>query len=164
MQILIDTREGDPLTFQMIQGIDVKSECLPTGDYACRHKNGEMDEALIERKSISDLFSSFTGDRYEKEKAKIARAKEASKRLILAIEGTLFEVRKGHSYTKGGETHESKKSGIAQIRQIFTLLRRGDYKEVWWCASRSEMAFMIQEYFLTQERIWESKEKLPKKT
>lgn len=152
MQILIDTRERDPLTFQMIDGVTVKSEYLSTGDYACRHKNGEMDETLIERKSIADLFSSFTGENYLREKAKIQRAKEAGKQYILSIEGTVYDVRKGYTFRKGGEEIESKKSGISQIRQILTLLRRGDFKEVWWCSSKSEMAFLIQEYFLTEER------------
>lgn len=151
----MDTREQDALTFQFVQGVSVKSECLRVGDYGCRHKDGTMDEVVIERKSIGDLFSSFTGENYEREKAKIARAKEAGLRYILAIESPALEVRKGHRYRKDGEWHEVKKTGIAQVRQIMTLLRRGDFDEVWWCRDRTEMAFLIQEYFLAAERIRE---------
>lgn len=156
MQILIDTRERDALTFEIIQGIEVKSECLPTGDYGCRHKDGKMDAAVIERKSIGDLFHSFTHE-YENEKAKIQRAKEAGLRYILAVESPAMEVRKGYSYWKAGEVKEMKKDGLSQVRQIMTLLRRGDFAEVWWCASRKEMAFRIQEYFLAHERNNEKK-------
>ena len=152
MQIIIDTREQEALTFQMIDGVSVKSECLKVGDYAARHKDGQMDSTVIERKSIGDLFSSFTGDNYDREKEKIKRAKELGIRLVLAVESPAIEVRKGHKYWKDGEWHEVQKTGISQVRQIMTLLRRGDFAEVWWCASRTDMAFQIQEYFLTAER------------
>jgi ERCC4-type nuclease len=155
LKIYIDTREKLPLTFQMIDGVNVESKYLETGDYACQHKDGSMDVAIFDRKSTGDLFSSFTGENYEREKAKIARAKEAGLRYILAIESPALEVRKGHRYKKDGEWHEVKKSGIAQVRQIMTLLRRGDFDEVWWCRDRTEMAFLIQEYFLAAERIRE---------
>lgn len=155
MEILMDTREQNCLTFQFVDGVNVKSECLKVGDYTARHKDGTMDSAVVERKNISDLYSSFTGENYEREKAKISRAKEAGLRYILAIESPALEVRKGHRYRKDGEWHEVKKSGIAQVRQIMTLLRRGDFDEVWWCRDRTEMAFLIQEYFLAAERIRE---------
>lgn len=152
MEILIDTREQDALTFQFVDGVSVKSECLKVGDYTARHKDGTMDKTVIERKSIGDLFSSFTGANYDREKDKIKRAKELGLRYVLAVESPALGVRKGHSYKKGGVVHEVQKSGIAQVRQILTLQRRGDFAEVWWCTSRTEMAFLIQEYFLTYER------------
>lgn len=152
MEILIDTREQDALTFQFVDGVSVKSECLKVGDYTARHKDGTMDKTVIERKSIGDLFSSFTGSNYEREKDKIKRAKELGLRYVLAVESPALEVRKGHSYKKGGEIHTVQKTGISQVRQILTLQRRGDFDEVWWCTSRTEMAFLIQEYFLTYER------------
>jgi len=151
MQILIDTRERDPLTFQFVDGVSVKSECLNVGDYGCRHKDGQMDKAVIERKSVADLFHSFTHE-YENEKEKIMRAKAAGLIYVLAIEAPAIEVRKGHAYRKGGELIEVKKPGISQVRQIMTIERKYDIR-VWWCVSRTEMAFRIQEYFLAQERI-----------
>lgn len=125
---------------------------LPVGDYTAEYKDGTRDKAVVERKGIGDLFHSFTHE-YENEKKKIERAKEAGLRYILAIEATAIEVRKGHSYWKDGESHQVKKVGIAQVRQIMTLHKRGDFDEVWWCSGRIEMAFRIQEYFLAEERI-----------
>jgi len=151
MQILIDTREQDALTFQFVDGVSVKSECLKVGDYTARHKDGSMDTAVIERKSIADLFHSFTHE-YENEKAKIMRAKDMGLTYVLAVEAPALEVRKGHTYRKGGEVFEVKKSGISQVRQIMTIERKYGIS-VWWCVSRAEMAFRIQEYFLAAERI-----------
>lgn len=140
------------MEFTLTTGVSVESKCLVTGDYGCLHKDGTMDKAVIERKSIPDLFSSFTHN-YDNEKAKIERAKKEGIRYILAIEGSALDVRKGCTYWKGGEEHRVKKDGLTQLRQIMTLHKRGDIDEVWWCRDRSEMAFMIQEYFLAEERI-----------
>lgn len=150
MQLLIDTREQESLVFQMIDGVSVKSQKLDVGDYGCIHKDGTMDKTVVERKSKADLFQSFTHE-YENEKAKIMRAKAAGLHYVLAIESPILEVRKGHSYMKGGIEHTVQKSGISQVRQIITIQRKYGI-EVWWCQSRTEMAFMIQEYFLAYER------------
>lgn len=151
MQILVDTREKLMLTFPMVDGVSVKSECLVTGDYGCLHKDGVRDATVFERKSIGDLYHSFTHE-YENEKAKIQRAKDSGLEYILAIEGTALDVRKGHSYWKNGEECEVKKSGLSQVRQILTIQRKYGIG-VWWCANRTEMAFLIQEYFITHERM-----------
>lgn len=151
MEILIDTRERNALCFQFVHGVSVKSECLNVGDYACRHKNGKMDGAVIERKSVADLFHSFT-HKYDNEKAKIERAKNAGLKYILAIEAPALEIRKGHSYWIDSKECKVQKDGLSQVRQIMTIQRKYGV-EVWWCASRDEMAFRIQEYFLAQERI-----------
>jgi len=145
MQLITDTREQDSLTFSTIEGVEYVRECLPCGDYGARI-NGEMVKAVWERKSIADLFSSFSSN-YENEKAKIERAKELGWIYMLAIEGNVFDVREGHTYTKGGEVHHSKKSGIAQIRQLLTMYQK-EYLDLWFFDSRAEMAFTIQEYFL----------------
>ena len=131
--------------------MSILTEGLKVGDYACRHGE-EWDEVIFERKSIGDLFHSFSGENYEREKEKWARAKEWGKRLILAIEAPAYEVRKGHQYQKGGEWHEVRKSGIAMCRQIYTISRKYGI-EVWWCDGRRDMAFRIQEYYLAWERI-----------
>lgn len=153
MEILMDTREKNPLTFQMITGVSVRSQYLEVGDYAAMHSDGTLDNTVIERKSVADLFHSFTHE-YENEKAKIMRAKELGLNYVLAVESPVSEVVKGCSYKKGGKTVEIKKSGIAQVRQIMTVARKYGI-EVWWCQNRKEMAFMIQEYFLAMKRMKE---------
>lgn len=162
MQILIDTRERNPLPFQFVHGVSVKSECLKVGDYACRHSDNTMDSSVIERKSIPDLFHSFTHE-YENEKKKIERAKELGFKYILAIEGTVSEILKGYSFKKDGIEHKVKKDGISQVRQIMTISRKYDV-EVWWCKDRMEMQFMIQEYFFSKERYLIQKNKKEKTT
>lgn len=127
------------------------------GDYTARHKSGEMDKTVIERKSVADLFHSFTHE-YENEKTKIMRAKEMGLAYVLAVESSAIEVRKGHTYKRDGEIHEVKKDGLTQVRQIMTIQRKYGI-EVWWCSSRTEMAFRIQEYFLAHERIKNSTSK-----
>ena len=132
--------------------MSVVNATLAVGDYGARHKDDRMDETVIERKSIPDLFTSFSSG-YEREKAKIEKAKALGLRYILAVEGTAFDVREGSSYMKDGELHYSKKDGTAQVRQLMTMLRKGYFADIWWCRSRAEMAFLIQEYFLSYERI-----------
>lgn len=110
-----------------------------------------MDSTVIERKSIGDLFHSFTHE-YVNEKEKIFRAKDLGLNYILAVESPALDVRKGHSYWKGGEEHQVKKDGLSQVRQILTISRKYSVP-VWWCSGRLEMAFLIQEYFLAMERI-----------
>ncbi len=154
MDLLIDTREKLPLTFQFVQGISVKSECLAVGDYGCRHSDGTMDDTVFERKAIGDLFLSFSSG-YENEKAKIEKAKKLGLKYILAVEGTAFDVRTGHTYQKDGQEFCSKKDGLSQVRQLMTMYRK-DYFHVMWCRDRKEMAFLIQEYFLAGQRIRES--------
>lgn len=141
--------------FSSIEGVSVVTETMNVGDYGCRHKDGQMDSTVIERKGVGDLFHSFTHE-YENEKEKILRAKALGLTYILAVESPALDVRKGHSYWKAGELHEVKKSGIAQVRQIMTIQRKYGI-EVWWCAGRLEMAFRIQEYFLAGERLRNAK-------
>lgn len=160
MQILMDTREQDALTFQMLPGVTVKSECLPTGDYWARHKDGTMDTMIFERKSIGDLWGSFSDeDRYKREKEKMVRAKDLKLTYCLAIEGTIFDVRKGFSYMKNGEEIKSKKDGLTQLRQLCTIERKYGIR-VMYFPSRTEMAFAIQEHFLSYERFKNNKETL----
>lgn len=150
MTILIDSREQDPLLFSTIEGIDISKETIDVGDYSARI-SGEVVPVRIERKSIADLFGSFSSG-YDNEKKKIGRAKEAGYKYILAIEGTIFDVRQGHSYTKNGELMHSKKDGLSQVKQLMTMYHKG-YFDIWWCRSRQEMAFMIVQYFLAVEKL-----------
>lgn len=150
MKLLVDSREQLPLEFPPTVGVEVVPVALPLGDYSASY--GErLDPTVIERKSVSDLFTSFTGG-YEAEKAKILKATVLNLTYVLAIEATASEVLKGHSYWKDGEVHESKKSGLAMLRQLMTLQRKYGIA-VWFCTTRKEMAWRILEYFLAFERM-----------
>ena len=150
MILICDSREQDPLVFPKTVGVEVKVEGLPTGDYTARH-GSLMDTSVIERKSIQDAFSAFTGDAYDRERAKILRATDLGLTYILAIEATATEVLKGCSYWSRGEVHEHKKTGLALVRQFATLQRK--YGVIlWYCSSRREMALLILEYFLAESR------------
>ena len=146
IQLVIDTREKKPLSFD---GIETIVEGLNVGDYALK-VNGKLGNIRVERKNSADLFSSFT-HKYDSEKGKILRAKEAGLDYVLAIEATALTIQRGYRYWKDGELYEVEKTGIAQVRQIFTIEQRYGIK-VWWCAGREEMAFMIKEYLITKTR------------
>jgi len=148
MVIIQDSREQDPLIFN--KDIEVLIQGLEVGDYSARI-GGELMSTRIERKSIADLFGSFSSG-YDNEKAKIMKAKSLNLKYVLAIEGTVFDVREGHSYTKDGELHKSKKDGLSQVKQLYTMYVKG-YFDIWWFRSRQEMAFGITQYFLAQERL-----------
>lgn len=133
---------------------DLKTEkyALETGDYSIRIA-GELAPIRIERKGVGDLFSSFSGDNYRREKEKIERAKEGNLRYILAIESSCSELRKGYSYTKRGVTYQSQKDGISQIRQIETISMKYGV-EIRYCSGRDDMAFMVQEILMSYVRHW----------
>ena len=153
LKLLIDTREIKPLEFPVRQGVDVLRQGLTAGDYTALHQHGtieQLDPTVFERKSIPDLFSSFTAG-YDQEKAKWSRLMDMGLAYILAVEGTASEVLKGHTYWAQGERHEAKKSGLAQLRQLLSVMRRYGL-HIWFCSSRQEMALLILEYFLAKER------------
>lgn len=150
MKLYVDSREQNPLEFPQTVGVEVVPTALPLGDYSAFY--GErLDPTVIERKSISDLFTSFTSG-YEAERTKILKAAELHRSYILAIEATASEILKGHSYWKGGEVHEHHKTGIAMLRQLMTLQRKYGIA-VWFCTTRKEMAWRILEFFLAGERL-----------
>ena len=153
MKIVIDSREKNRLEFK-VDGVEESIECLNVGDYSA-YINGLLDSTVIERKEISDLFNSFTNN-YDAERSKITRAKELGLKYILAIECSWSEIRKGHSYWKDGQVHESKKSGLAMVRQLLSISTKYGV-EVHCFQSRSEMKFWILEYFLSKERLLNKK-------
>lgn len=157
MRLVTDTREQAALVFAEVRGVEYVREALPAGDYAAWHSDGRQDETVFERKSVADLFNSFTSG-YEHERAKILRIKDMRLRYILAIEASATEVRKGHSYWQGGQMHEHRKTGMAMIKQLHTIMRKYGV-EVWFCQGRVEMAWRIQEYFLAGERLIEQQAK-----
>lgn len=147
LSIIIDTREVLPLEFPAVRTCSLRRETLNTGDYACQYDDGSWDDVVWERKSIADLFGSYTSN-YENERNKILRAKEQGKKFFLAIEASAKELLKGHSYTKGGVVYTSKKSGMAMLRQLMSVMRKYDVR-VFMCSDREEMALLIQEYYLS---------------
>ena len=154
MILITDTREQDELIFVQTHGVSVVRRTLEVGDYGAIHvvEGRELqDSTVIERKSVADLFSSYTND-YDREKAKIKRAMELRLKFVLAIEASASEIRWGHTYWDGTEQKEAKKSGISMIRQLMSVSRQYGV-DVWFCESRYDMAFRIQEYFLAWERL-----------
>lgn len=139
-------QEKHPLEFVKTDGVEIVVKSLSVGDYTAEGQN-----VVIERKSVADLFSSFSGG-YEQERNKIIRAKARDLKYILAIEASATEIRKGHTYWKDGEEHEAAKSGISQIKQLMTISRKYGV-EVWYCADRKDMAFRIMEYLMANERV-----------
>ncbi len=127
-------------------------EALPVGDYGWIGKDGVRDNVVVERKSKSDLWGSYGGRGYERERAKILRAKERGEKFILAIECSIWEVRRGHEYYVKGEVKAAKKDGLSLVRQLMTVSRKYGV-EVWFCNNREEMAFRIAEYFMARERV-----------
>ena len=150
VKIIIDTREQDPLSFVEVEDVEIIKSTVDVGDYAAQGANG-LFPIRIERKSVGDLFSSFQGENYERERAKIIRASVLGLKYIIAVEASASEVRKGHTYMKDGELKESKKGGLSQVRQLMTIAHKYS-AEIWFCNGRSDMAFRIMEYFLAYKR------------
>jgi hypothetical protein len=154
MRLISDTREQNPLHFLTCVHVEYVVGTLSVGDYSASYcVGGKVVESttIVERKSIGDLFSSYTSG-YERERAKFLRCKELGKRFILAVEGNASEILRGYTYTKGGVEHQSKKDGMTMLKQIMSCANK--YSIVpWFCESRAIMALMIQEYFLAEERM-----------
>lgn len=138
--IVIDTREQAPLSFSM-NGLKTEVACLDSGDYAVKI-NGVLSPIRIERKE-DDVWGSFHGDNLRREIEKIKRAKEAGCKYIIAIGKSCQEIRRGSRF--------SKRDPLSLIRTLLTIARKYDIT-VWWCHSREEMAFLIQECLYTEVR------------
>ncbi len=150
--LLTDTREQDCLVFPSVVDCSTRTETLNVGDYSAVYEGVDFKiDTIFERKSISDLFGSFTGERYENEKAKIERAKKAGLKYVLAIEGSIRTVLKGHQYWANGKMNESKKDGMAQLRQLITMSQKYDF-QVMYFSDKTEMALFIQEFYLAPLR------------
>ena len=153
---MTDTREQAPLVFPKVIGIEYVTETLPVGDYTSWHK-GVPDTSVVERKSVADCFTAFTSN-YPAERNKILRAKDLHLQYILAIESSFTELLKGHAYWKDGALHESRKSGMAMVRQLSMMTRKYGIV-LWYCTSRHEMAMRITEHFLAGDRLLEQQGK-----
>lgn len=112
---------------------------LEYGDYACMFKDGYAPPLIFERKALGDLFQT-TGRGYKRFKKEIMKAQADGILLIIIVEGTLSDVRKGYKYsTRGGEE---------VVKQLFTLMVRHHIPFV-CCSSRVEMAYYITNMFIT---------------
>ena len=139
MKILVDTREQNPLRFELcrqLTGIDVHS--LAVGDYACQFKDGHIPPVFFERKSLGDLFGTM-GKGYPKFKREMIKANEQEITLILIIENPLTDVLNGHAY--------STMEGISVVRKLFTLWCKHGLKPV-FCKNRREMAEYIKQFYI----------------
>ena len=128
---------------------------MKTGDYTAVHllQGKEVyDTTVCERKSVADCFNSFTGDNYVREKAKWERAKQLGLYYVLAFEGTISDILQTDSYVgEGGERIVRRKDGLAQIRQLCTLVHKYQI-QTWFFASRKEMSFYLLEFFMASGR------------
>ena len=150
MRLITDTRENLPLVFPKVDGVEYIVETVSVGDYTSWHDD-LPDPAVVERKSLPDLFSSFTSN-YDAERRKIKKAESLQLQYILAIEGSATQILQGHTYWAKGQVQESKKSGLAMLKQLMTVQRKYQIS-IWFCSGRRDMAIRIQEYFLAMERI-----------
>ena len=135
--MLIDTREQHPLVFPsdpVFTG--VLEETLPVGDYQPAFEDGTRPPIVFERKSVADLAGTLTKG-YDRFKAELLRAQEAGLTLIVVVEDSLTDVRRGAPY--------SQESGESLLQRCFTLMIRYKLQMV-FCQDRREAARYILEF------------------
>ena len=138
MIIIQDTREQHPLAWVSDDVLtEIIVQTLPVGDYTARYTDGTLCPIYFERKSISDLFGTMTRD-YARFKAEMARAKTMGVTLILAIEGSMTKVVKGHKY--------SRVPGKTIVRKLMTLWLKYGLVPMFF-KNREEMAMGIREFY-----------------
>ena len=136
--ILCDTREARPLHFPLNAILtEVRREKLQIGDYQALYTNGHRSQVVFERKSLPDLFGTFTRH-YPRFKKRVVEARDRAISLHLAIEGTLTDVLAG--------LPRSSQSGDELVQRLFTVQHRYGLRLV-FCASRAEMSRYIVETF-----------------
>ena len=153
MIILIDSREQNPVLYDKM-GDDnflglksVEWTCLQTGDYSI--KNMEIPDRLysicIERKSLSDLFSSCGNGRVrlENEFKRMAEFDHAE----LVIENDLSAIFKSPPPL-------SMMKPKAVYRTLVSWSQRYNVK-VWPCPTRG---FMEQHIYITLKRFWDDRQ------
>jgi len=143
MNILIDTREKKPLSFNHPYIEAVRSDTLCVGDYGCEWKDRTRPNVFFERKSIGDLFNSVGGKGYPRFKRELVRAKDNGLILILIIEEPLSKVLLGYKH--------STIKGITMVTKLFTLMVRYGLQVV-FMRNREEVAEFITQYFLALGR------------
>lgn len=145
MVILQDRREQKPLKFPPHPNLSsVLETTLPVGDYMFEFTDGTRPPVAIERKSLPDLFGTFTKG-YRRFKQELVRAHQAHIRLILVIEASMAEVYEGHVYTAY--------PGPAMLSRLFTMFVRHGLTPI-FCADRTEAARWVLEYGCAVGREW----------
>ena len=135
--MICDTREILPLSFPSDPAItEILHEKLVVGDYMIRFEDGVSPPISFERKSLADLAGTLTKG-YDRFKAEMLRAQEAGLTLMVIVEDSLTEVRKGAPY--------SQESGESLLQRCFTLMVRYRLPIV-FCQDRREAARWILEY------------------
>src|SRR3990167_8617400 len=155
---------GDYTAWHRFNGREVPDPCVVErkgmGDLFTSFTSGYEREKAKWTKAHQLGFFPFittgeTGEQitsgYEREKAKWTKAHQLGLHYILAIEGTVTDVLQGNRYWKEGEAQESRKSGLAQLRQLCTISLKYQV-QTWFFSSRKEMAFYLLEFFLASGR------------
>src|SRR3990167_1999778 len=98
--MLIDRREQHPLVFPSdITLTTTREETLPVGDYQPEFEDGTRPPIVFERKSLADLAGTLTKG-YDRFKAELLRAQEAGLTLMVIVEDSLTDVRRGGPYSQ----------------------------------------------------------------
>lgn len=146
-KIIIDSREQAMLRFDKFSSVtETVIEALPVGDYHVEFVGGARPPVIFERKSLADLYNTFTGG-YARFKREMLAAQRQNWRLILLIEASMTEVYNGHRY--------SQMSGNSCIQKAFTIWMRYGLQPV-FCQDRDEAAAYVVETFEAIGRNWQA--------
>lgn len=132
MKILIDTREQNPLKFK---GCKVRLTTLKSGDYSLY---GYTSIVAIERKSITDFFSSFA---ISKNKERVTKEFERLSKIphwFLVVEGTYTQIKNGIKYSRA--------SGKDLIDHVYSLVLKYGGQLI-FANGRTEASEIIQSIF-----------------
>ena len=148
--MLIDTREQHPLVFPADPTLTgVIEETLPVGDYQPAFEDGTRPPIVFERKSVTDLAGTLTKG-YDRFKAELLRAQEAGLTLMVIVEDSLTEVRRGAPY--------SQESGESLLQRCFTLMVKY-HLQIIFCQDRREVARYILEFSKAVGRAYAERNK-----
>lgn len=95
LELIVDTREQDPLPFHRIDGVVEISGTLQSGDYSLA---GFEEEFAVERKSLNDLVGSLTGDR-DRFRRELHRLRGFAFRRLL-VECSVSDILAGKAFSK----------------------------------------------------------------
>ncbi len=95
---VVDTREQIPFSFRRFQGwfAGIETRALPLGDYSVA---GMEDSCVVERKDLSDLVNSFTGNRavFVKRLRRIGELPHG----LLVITAPFSQIKSAYPYGRG---------------------------------------------------------------
>ena len=152
MIIVIDTREQNPVLYDKVgdpkfPNLKIAYEALKTGDYSLfEYNNPDCEHSIcIERKSLSDLFSSCGNGRVrlEDEFKRMAEFDHAE----IVIENDLSAIFKSPPPL-------SMMKPKAVYRTLVSWSQRYNVK-VWPCPTRG---FMEQHIYITLKRFWDDRQ------